>query len=384
MPIKDYYKVLGVPEGAGEAEIKKAFRSLAKQYHPDANPGNKQAEEKFKDISEANEVLSDRAKRAKYDQLKSASARGFDFSNMKGGGPRGHPGAGTFDFSDLFSGAFSGGGKRQGSGFEDIFDMFFSGRPDRGFKTSYDEADYEEKGSDVTVRIEIPFSLALDGGETIIKVPRVKDCARCSATGVEPGAGVVPCPMCGGRGVMEFSQGGFVINKPCPRCGGKGQEPAVRCKQCGGTGRAQETKQVRIKIPAGAADGDKIKIRGQGNMSSTNRERGDLYVIFRVKASDVYVRRGDDLYYSAIINISQAVLGGKINVPTPEGTMAVRIPEGTQSGARLKIAGRGAKNIKTGRKGHFYVEVAVEIPKAANEAERELMEKLAKLKKWDL
>jgi molecular chaperone DnaJ len=385
MPIKDYYKILGLEEGAGEAEVKKAFRSLAKKYHPDANPGNKQAEERFKEISEAHEVLSDKDKRAKYDQLKSASARGFDFSNMGGrpGGARGYSGSGSFDFSDIFSGA-SQGGRRQGGGFEDIFDMFFSGRQDRGFKTEYDDSDYSERGSDVTVRIEIPFSLAMEGGETIIKVPRKKDCDRCNASGVEPGAGIIPCPMCGGRGAVEFSQGGFVINKPCPRCGGKGQEPAVRCKQCGGTGVMAETKQVRIKIPAGVAEGDKIKIRSQGNMNSSNRERGDLYVIFRVQESGVYARKGDDLYYTARINPAQAALGAKINVPTPEGPLAVRIPEGTQPGTRLKAAGKGAKNIKTGRKGNFYVEIEVDIPGTATDEERELWEKLAKLKKWDL
>jgi molecular chaperone DnaJ len=387
MPLKDYYKTLGVAQGAGEAEVKKAFRNLAKQYHPDANRGNKQAEEKFKEISEAYEVLSDKDKRAKYEQVKSASDRGFDFSNMRGqgGAPRGYSGAGSFDFSDVFGNIFSGQGQgKQASGFEDIFDMFFTNKQDRGFKTTYDDSEYSEKGSDVTVRIEIPFSLAMEGGETIIKVPRAKDCDRCNATGVEPGAVIQLCPMCGGRGAMEFSQGGFVVNKPCPRCGGKGKVPSQHCSQCSGTGTTAETKQVRIKIPSGVAEGDKIKITGQGNMSSTNQERGDLYVIFKVKESDMYERRGDDLYYNAVINMAQAMLGTKITVPTIEGAMAIKIPEGTQNNTSFKLAGRGAKNIKTGRKGNFYVEVKVEVQKAATEAERELMQKLAKLKKWDI
>lgn len=389
MPLKDYYKILGVPQGAGEAEVKKAFRSLAKQYHPDANKGNKQAEEKFKEISEAYEVLSNKDKRAKYEQVKDASDRGFDFSNMRGqgGGPRAYSGSGSYDFSDIFGNIFSGQGqgkRGRASGFEDIFDMFFTNKQDRGFTTSHDDSEYSEKGSDVSVRIEIPFSLAMDGGETIIKVPRTKDCDRCNSSGVEPGAQIQLCPMCGGRGAMEFSQGGFVVNKPCPQCGGKGKVPTQHCTACGGTGTATETKQVRIKIPAGVAEGDKIKISGQGNMSSTNQERGDLYVIFRVKESDMYERKGDDLYFKAKINMAQAMLGTKITVPTIEGAMAVKIPEGTQNGTSFKLAGRGAKNIKTGRKGNFYVEVEVEVPKAATDAERELMEKLAKLKKWDV
>lgn len=386
MPIKDYYKVLGVPQGAGEAEVKKAFRNLAKQYHPDANKGNKQAEEKFKEISEAYDVLSDKDKRAKYEQVKSASDRGFDFSNMRGGsGPRGYSGSGPADFSDIFGDIFSGQGRgKQASGFEDIFDMFFTSKGSRGFRTSYDDSEYSEKGSDVTVRIEIPFTLAMEGGETIIKVPRTKDCDRCNSTGVEPGASIQACPMCGGRGSMEFSQGGFVVDKPCPQCGGKGQVPSQRCTQCGGAGTVSETKQVRIKIPAGAAEGDKIKIKGQGNMGSGNRERGDLYVIFRVTASDTYERRGDDLYFTAKINLAQAMLGTKITVPVIEGAMAVKIPAGTQNGTMLKISGRGAKNIHTGRKGNFYVEVKVEVPKAVTDEEKELIEKLAKLKKWDV
>jgi molecular chaperone DnaJ len=378
MPVKDYYKILGIREDASEEEIKKAFRNLAKQYHPDANPGNKQAEEKFKEINEAYEVLSNKQKRAQYEQLRNAQARGFDFSNTRAGNAD-FSSFGGFDFTNIFSDLFSGGKSKTSSGFEDIFDMFFSKR-DRGFSTSYDEDSYGEKGTDITVRIEIPFALALEGGETIIKVPRTVDCSRCNATGVEPGSPIVVCPMCGGTGTLQYSQGGFIINKICPRCSGKGKMPKQYCRQCNGSGVEEEIKQIKIKIPAGVKDGDKIKIKEQGNMNSSNKKRGDLYVLFAVKESPEYKRDGDDIYFKQKINLAQAIFGSKINVTTPYGVVAVKVPEGAKSGTVLRIKGFGARNIKTGRKGDFFVELDVEIPKAGTKEEKELIEKLAKLK----
>lgn len=377
MPVKDYHKILGVREDASDAEIKKAFRALAKQYHPDTNPGNKQAEEKFKEINEAYEVLSNKQKRAQYEQLKNAQARGFDFSQSGSGA--GFSSSGVFDFTNIFSDLFSGRENRKSGGFEDIFDMFFS-KGGRGFSTSYDEDSYGERGTDVTVRIEIPFALALEGGETIIKVPRTVDCLRCNATGVEPGSAIVVCPMCGGKGSLQYSQGGFIISKVCPRCGGKGKQPKQYCKQCKGSGTIEEIRQIRVKIPAGVKDGDKIRIKEQGNMNSSNKKRGDLYVIFAVKESPVYRREGDDIYFKQKINIAQAILGSKINITTPEGVVAVKIPEGAKTGTLLKVKNFGAKNIKSGKKGDFFVELDVEIPKAESKEEKELIEKLAKLK----
>ncbi|MBP7791938.1 MAG: DnaJ domain-containing protein [Candidatus Goldbacteria bacterium] len=378
MPVKDYYKILGVREDASDDEIKKAFRNLAKQYHPDANPGNKQAEEKFKEINEAYEVLSNKQKRSQYEQLKNAQSRGFDFSQA-GNNTDFSSFGGGFDFTDVFSDLFSGRQKRSGTGFENIFDMFFS-RRDRGFATSSDEDSYGEKGTDITARLEIPFALALEGGETIIKVPRTVDCNRCNATGVEPGSPIVACPTCGGTGTLQYSQGGFIVNKVCPRCSGKGKQPKQYCSQCKGAGTVEEIKQIRIKIPAGVKDGDKIKIKEQGNMNSSNRKRGDLYVLFAVKESPIYRREGDDIYFKQKINMAQAIFGSKINVPTPEGTVVVKVPEGVKSGTVLKVKGYGAKNIKTGKKGDFFVEIEVEIPKAETKEEKELIEKFARLK----
>jgi len=189
--------------------------------------------------------------------------------------------------------------------------------------------------------------------------------------------------MCGGTGALQYSQGGFIISKVCPRCSGKGKQPKQYCRQCNGAGTVEEIKQIRIKIPAGVKDGDKIKIKEQGNMNSSNKKRGDLYIIFAVQESPVYRREGDDIYFKQKINFAQAVFGSKINVQTPDGVVAVKIPEGSKSGTILKVKGFGAKNIKTGRKGDFFVELDVEIPKAGTKEEKELIEKLAKMKKMN-
>jgi molecular chaperone DnaJ len=384
MPIKDYYKILGVDSKADENEIKKSFRTLAKKYHPDANPGSKEAEEKFKEISEAYDVLSDKEKRTKYEQLKEAQAGGFDFSKYGGGA---NQAAGGADFSDIFGNVFSGrgGAKRGAGGFEDIFDMFFNQGPRRGYsREEFSSEDKGPKGQDVTVRIEIPFSLAMEGGETIVKVPRAVDCARCRGTGAEPGARVEQCPSCGGEGTMHFAQGGFMVNKTCPRCGGKGSIINEFCHECGGSGETQEIRKIRIHIPEGAAEGDKIKIKNEGNMRSWNKERGDLYVIFKVDSSETFERRGDDIYYTLKTNPAVAVLGGTAQIKIPDGTIDMKIPAGIQPGTNLKVSGRGARNIKTGRKGSLFVKVDVEIPAVSGSEEKELLEKWAKIRKWNL
>lgn len=384
MPIKDYFKVLGVPEGSDEAAIKKSFRNLAKQYHPDANPGNKAAEEKFKEISEAYEVLTNKEKREKYEQLKDAQSRGFDFSQYQNRGQSGRASQGQ-DFSEMFGDIFSGRGGSKAGGFEDLFDMFFDQGPRRGFsQAEYTQEGRGAKGQDINIRIEIPFALAMEGGETIIKVPRAVDCSRCRGTGAEPGAQVTPCEACHGAGQMQFSQGGFVVNKTCPRCGGKGSTITDFCHECKGSGETQEIKKIRIHIPEGVKEGEKIRIKNEGNMRSWNKERGDLYVIFRVEKSDTFERKGDDIYFSVRVNMAQAILGGNLEVPTPDGNIEIKLPAAIQSGTSIKMTGHGAKNIKTGKKGNFYVKVEVETPKAESNEEKELIKKFAKIKKWDL
>ncbi len=366
MKLKDYYSILGVSKGASEPEIKNKFRQLAKKYHPDANPNNKEAEEKFKEISEAYEVLTNKEKKEKYEQLRDAQERGFDFSQYGGGA--GSAGNEPHDFSSVFENIF-GRSSKQG-GFEDILDMFFQGTG-RNTQTQRAARHTSVKGDDLTVRMEIPFDLALKGGETILKVPRVKDCAECRGTGAEPGAGLAQCRMCGGHGSMAFEQGGFVINKPCPQCEGKGAVPIAKCKSCAGSGEVKETRQIRIRIPEGIKDGDKIKIKNEGNMHSWNKQRGDLYVIFKVQGGGVYTREGDDLYYDLIIDVFSAMKGSKAQVPLPEGgDINITIPKGTQSGAVFKVQGKGAKDVKTEKRGNLLVRVFVKIP-AAETAEQE-------------
>lgn len=279
MPIKDYYKILGVNENATEEEIKKAFRKLAKQYHPDMNPGDKSAEAKFKEINEAHEVLSNKEKRAKYDQMRKYSSSGFDFSSA---GRQGFGSAGydNFDFSDLFSDIFSG---RKKTGFtsdiSSIFDMFF----DFGGSGSKRETFYEneEKNLDITTRINIKPDLAKKGGEIILKFNRDEKCDRCNGSGFEKTSGNEICPMCNGKGMIQFSQAGFVISKTCPRCGGRGRT-TITCRNCKGQGTETQIAKIKVKIPANIKNNTKLRIKGQGNSDASGR-RGDLYIVINIK-----------------------------------------------------------------------------------------------------
>ncbi len=278
MPIKDYYKILGVNENATEDEIKKAFRKLAKQYHPDMNPGDKSAEAKFKEINEAHEVLSNKEKRAKYDQMRKYSSSGFDFSSFGRG--QGSPYESNFDFSDLFSDIFSGR-KRTGftSDISSIFDMFFDFGRGKS-KTGFYEDEGTKKNLDITTRIKLKSEIAKKGGEIIIKFPREEKCERCSGSGFEKTSDSQICPMCGGGGMLQFSQAGFIISKTCPRCGGRGKT-TIACRNCGGSGLGTKTAKIKVKIPPGIKNNTKLRIKNQGNSDNSGR-RGDLYVIVNI------------------------------------------------------------------------------------------------------
>ncbi len=328
---KDYYQVLGVLETATVDEIKKAFRRLAKQYHPDRNPNNPEAADRFKEINEAHDVLSDAARRKKYDQLRRYGA----FAGP-GGGTRGAPGGVEFDISDL----------RDFGGLGDLFSSIF-GRRGGG-------RDDEEEIVETTA--SVPFRVAALGGKVPVSVPMSEVCPTCSGSGAAPGAIVSTCAECRGRGTVSFGQGGFAVNRPCPVCRGKGKVPSQRCGACQGSGEVRVEKRLMLTIEPGADDGTKLRLKGQGT-----KGRGDVIVTLRVEPDTFFRREGLDVISVVPINLAQAMLGSRIKVRTLDGRHVIlRIPPGTQHGQRFRIAGQGVE--RNGRRGDQHVEVRVEIP----------------------
>jgi len=334
---KDYYQVLGVAETATVDEIKKAFRRLAKQYHPDRNPNNAQASERFKEINEAHDVLSDPDKRKRYDQVRRYGA----YAGAGRGGGAGAQGSGAveFDLSDL--GSFGGLG--------DLFSSIFGRRGAEGGGRLDDEDEIE-------TTVTIPFRVAALGGKVPVTLPMAEVCPTCSGSGAAPGATLSTCPECRGRCVSSFGHGGFAVNRPCPVCRGKGKVPSERCHTCGGSGEVRVEKRLVITVPAGTEDGTKLRLRGQGT-----KGKGDVVVVLQVEADHFFRRDGLDVIATVPINVAQAMLGTKIKVKTLDGRRVVlRIPPGTQHGQKFRIAGQGIE--KNGRRGDQYVEVQVTLP----------------------
>ena len=365
MAQKDYYKILGVSENASKDEIKRAYRRLAKKYHPDANPGNKAAEEKFKEISEAHQILSDPEKRKQYDQLKKFGEsgfqgyQGFDFENLRKG--TGRKTGRKFEFEDL--GEFGS--------FSDIFSSIFDfGERER--QSSWEP----QKGEDLYSEIEIPFDQAISGGKTVFQVKKEKTCPVCHGTGGEPGSPVKTCPDCGGAGMISFSQGSFAVKRPCPRCYGRGKIIATLCHNCGGSGQIYISEKIAINIPPGINDGAQLRLKGQGKPGISGGPSGDLMVKVNVGEHRFFERKGADIYCQVSINIAQAVLGSKIRVRTINGKVDLKIPPGTQSGTLLRLKGKGVD--VNGIKGDQYVKVSVEMPKKVSEKQKKLMEEFAK------
>jgi molecular chaperone DnaJ len=365
MPQKDYYEILGLSEKAGDEEIKKAYRRLAKKYHPDANPNNKMAEQKFKEISEAHEVLSNPQKRKQYDQLRQMGQRGFagsegfrgfeDVFSRRGGKGR------TFTFEDL------GGFGDLGDLFSNIFDMGETTRRKRWGP---------QKGADLYAEVEIPFDLAISGGKTPVEMKKEEACSVCKGTGAKPGTTLSTCPECGGTGMVSFGQGGFAVSRPCPRCLGRGNIITTPCPQCGGRGQISSQKRILINIPAGINDGTQLRLRGQGQPGTAGGPAGDLIVKVNVGRHRFFERRGKDVYCKVPINVAQATLGSKIRVRTLDGKVDLRIPPGTQSGTKLRLRGKGVE--VNGSRGDQYVEVLVEIPQSMSEKQKRLMEEFAR------
>jgi molecular chaperone DnaJ len=334
---RDYYQTLGLSETATTDEIKKAFRRLAKQYHPDRNPNNPQAADRFKEINEAHDVLSDADKRKKYDMLRKYGAftgggarRG---PGPRPGGPFPQDGGEEFDVSDL--GGFGGLG--------DLFSSIFGRRK-------------EEVDDTVETVLTIPFRTAALGGKIPINLPMTEVCPTCGGKGAAPGATISTCPECKGRGTISFGQGSFAVNRPCPVCRGRGKVPSQPCPTCKGSGDVQVQKRIMVTVPPGTEDGMRLRLKGQGA-----KGKGDLVIQFQVEPDHFFRREGANLVSIVPINVAQAMLGSRIKVRTIDGKHVVlRIPGGTQNGQKFRISGQGIE--KNGKRGDQYVEVKIELP----------------------
>jgi len=399
---KDYYGVLGVKKSASTDDIRKAFRKLARKYHPDVNPGDKGAEEKFKTLSEANDVLSDPKKRKIYDQLgfysdnidpatADAYARGGGQpgdGGFGGGFPGGtrQPGApsnvdfGGFDFSDLFEDARAGSARKSssgsGGGFRDIFSNIFTGGG-RG------EAAGEgpEPGSDLEYQVNVPFWTAIRGGVMKLNIARRDVCGNCHGNGFVEAPGV--CPECHGKGTIEQTGGRMKFNVTCPRCHGTGKNVST-CPVCHGEGSIERTDPLEIRIKAGTRDGQRIRIAGKGNAGMRGGGTGDLYVIIRIGEHPLFRRDGDDIYITVPVTAVEAALGAKIEVPTIDGRSMLKITPGTQSGQKLRLREKGVPSAtQEGARGDEIVEVKITVPTPRDEKTKELLRELAKLNPED-
>ena len=355
---RDYYDVLGVSKSADATEIKKAYRKLAMKYHPDKNPGDKEAEEKFKEINEAYEVLSDETKRRNYDQFGHEGVNGQGF----GGGGFGGQGFGGFDdifgdiFGDMFGGGFSGGGRQRRRG--------------------------PERGSDIKQHINISFEEAAFGKKVQVKINRSEECDECHGSGAKPGTSKKTCPTCNGSGQVQSVQrtpfGNIASTRTCSTCNGEGEVIDSPCNKCHGKGSIRKVKTIEVDIPAGIDEGQMIKLSGQGELGTRGGPRGDLYIVVSVQNHSLFTREGYDVYLEMPITFAQATLGDKIQVPTLDGKVEYAIPEGTQTGTVFRLKGKGIPKLRSNVRGDQYVKVTVEIPKKLNEKQKELVREFAK------
>jgi molecular chaperone DnaJ len=394
---KDYYETLGVKKAASADDIRKAFRKLARKYHPDVNPGDKAAEEKFKAISEANDVLSDPKKRKIYDQLgfysdnidpaaAEAYARGGPtgaggFGGFPGGQPGGGAGAGGFDFSgfdfgDMFEGARGGRASTGGGGFRDIFSSIFGGG--RGGAAAQQGS---EPGSDLEYQVNVPFWTAIRGGVMRLNITRQDICGNCRGSGHIEQPGV--CPQCQGKGTIEQTSGRMKFNVTCPRCGGTGKNVSP-CPVCHGEGVVSRSEPLEVRIKTGTRDGQRIRIPGKGNAGNGGGQPGDLYVIIRTGSHPVFRREGDDIHLTVPVTASEAALGARVEVPTIDGRAQLKIPPGTQCGQKLRLREKGVPSAtKEGVRGDEIVEVKITVPMPRDEKTKELLRELAKLNPED-
>lgn len=350
------YDTLGVAKNASSDEVKKAYRKLANQYHPDKNPGDTAAEERFKEVQNAYDTLSDPEKRKQYDRFGSANGReGFDPRNF----------ATNFrvddlgDLGDIFGGLFSRGGTRT-------------------------QRRAPERGADVEVDVNVSFEDSLRGLEAKIPVEVTTACRECAGTGAAPGTSPVICPECHGRGVIAESQGMFALSQPCPRCRGNGTVVERPCPKCHGTGRERRTKRFSVKIPAGVKDGTRIKLRAKGDPGANGGPNGDLVVVTRVTPSPLFERRGSDLVIDVPVTYAEAALGATVEVPTPYGErVSLKVKSGSQDGQLLRVRGHGAPKLKSGGKGDLLARLRITVPKKLSKQEREALETLQRAQRDD-
>ena len=355
---RDYYEVLGVQKGASDDEIKKAYRKMAKKYHPDVNPGNSEAEAKFKEANEAYEVLSDSQKRARYDQFGHAGTDPNGF-----GGGAGFGGFGGFEDIDI----------------SDIFGSFFGG----GFGGSSRRRNGPRKGSDIAENVVLTFEEAAFGVKKQIKIYRVENCDECNGVGAKNASDRQTCSVCGGTGEVKTTQrspfGQFVNVSPCSACGGTGTIIKNPCTKCKGKGKIKKARTIEVNIPAGINHGETISLRGQGNVGEKGGPAGDLFVTVSLRRHPIFTRNGSEVYCEVPITFVQAALGSEIEVPTIDGMIKYEIPEGTQSGTSFRLRGKGIKNLRSGVRADQIITVIVEVPKNLNSEQKQALEKFGEV-----
>ncbi|MFW6273866.1 MAG: molecular chaperone DnaJ [Halanaerobium sp.] len=352
MAKKDYYELLGVDRDADQKEIKKAYRKLAKKYHPDMNQDGKDTSEKFKEISEAYEILSDPDKRARYDQYGHSGINDQDFN-----------------FDDFARGGFGG--------LDDLFNMFgfggMGGRRESG----------PRRGADLQYRLQISFEDAAFGGKKEIRIPREEECDRCGGSGAEPGSNVKTCPTCNGSGQIRTSKqtpfGQFTQSRVCPECGGDGKIISEPCTKCHGSGKVRKERKLTVNIPAGVDTGTRLRMAGEGQAGEKGGPAGDLYIVIDVEDHELFERKGDDVYCEVPISFVQAALGDKIKVPTLEGKVQFNLPAGTQPGTSFRLKNKGIAHLNGYGRGDQYIKAKVVIPKELNDKQKELLEEFAEI-----
>lgn len=373
----DYYETLGVARGASEDDVRKAYRRLARKYHPDLNPGDKSAEDRFKNVQEAYEILSDAKKRQMYDQYGFYSdqampgAEGGPFQN----GP--NMGFGGFDFSEFArrGGGGAAGQQDNGFGFRDLFDQVFSGGRTGPAQSA------PQRGSDLEYALSVDFWQAIKGTQVRLNVTRQEQCETCKGTGSAGGTSPV-CPECNGSGTVDQMAGAMRFNLTCPRCGGKGRLRNA-CPTCYGDGRVSRTDSVEVRIPAGVQAGSRLRVQGKGNSGTHGAPAGDLYITIRVEPHAFFERDGDNILIRVPVTVSEAGLGAKIEVPTIDGKALLKIPQGTQNGQKFRLREKGVYNARKNSRGDQIVEVVLQAPKVQDEKTRELLRELAQAQTGD-